>query len=284
MSIVSNVLMHRREEVPSAISHVGVLMFSRTGRPVRPCPPEPTPDQKKRFPMSKIDTRSLDTAFIPPGTPMFSDLMQHLEEATDLSPSRRRDLQSDLRRVAKALGRSPGDVPADAKWLQPRLSRVAPAALGLSAKSWSNALSDARAALLRCGIAQQRGRPKTDLTPEWDRLWALIRSSRDMTLKCALGRFVSFLSGQGVHPDAVCNEHALAFKEAVALNEISRSPETAYRLMVNGWNLAAQRIYVWPKQRLSAPSPAKAHPTAARGVSRELPNGSRPLRHLAGAS
>lgn len=56
-------------------------------------------------------------------------------------------------------------IPADPAWLQPRLARFAPAAIGLSAKSWSNVLSDARAALEFFGLAERRIRRKSDLTP-----------------------------------------------------------------------------------------------------------------------
>jgi len=81
---------------------------------------------------SKID---LDTAFVPVGTPMFTDLIATLKNDQSLKPTRRRDMISGLRRVAKAIGRAPQDVPCHGRWLQPRLAKIAPAAVKLSPKT-----------------------------------------------------------------------------------------------------------------------------------------------------
>lgn len=89
----------------------------------------------------------LTLAFVKVDTPMFAEVIDQLRSERSLSDGRRRDMISGLRRVAKALGLPPEDVPCDSRWLQPRLSKVTPAALGLAPKSWQNAVSDARAAL-----------------------------------------------------------------------------------------------------------------------------------------
>lgn len=44
--------------------------------------------------MINIDTKRLQTAFLPAGTSMFSDVMTKVAKSTDLSPSRRRDIKS----------------------------------------------------------------------------------------------------------------------------------------------------------------------------------------------
>lgn len=207
--------------------------------------------------MKRIDPKQLEKSFVPSGCPMFSDLVAKLAEEKGLSPNRIRDMISGLRRVAKALKRPMEDVPADPRWLQPRLSRMAPAALGLSPKAWTNILSDSRAALARYGIVERRYNRIDDLTPMWRQLWEIVLASRDPTLRPSLGRFVYFLNRQGVKPQDVSEEHALAYREALALNEISKSPEVAYRAAVNGWNLATRRIAEWPRKTLSLHSRQK---------------------------
>jgi hypothetical protein len=44
-------------------------------------------------------------------------------------------------------------------------------------------------------------------------------------LRPSFGRFVYFLNSQGVAPQEVSEEHALFYREELALNEISKSPE-----------------------------------------------------------
>ena len=98
--------------------------------------------------MISIAPDKLATAFLKPGTPTFAELLLRLKsDGVDLPDTRRRDLASGLRGIAKAVNQSPETVPADLGWLQPRLEKVAPAALGMTAKSWSNTLSNAKAAL-----------------------------------------------------------------------------------------------------------------------------------------
>ena len=204
--------------------------------------------------MTRIDPRQLDRAFAPVDAPMFSDLIAQVEADWTLPPTRRRDLASGLRRVAKALDRPPSDVPADPAWLQRRLSKISPVAIGLTPKSWSNALSDARAAMALFGIVRRRFRRTSDLGPEWRRLWTLVRASGDPSIPPALCRFVHFLDRLGVAPDAVREDHVLAYREAIEREEISRSPETASRAAANGWNLAVDRLPEWPRRKLALPS------------------------------
>jgi integrase len=203
--------------------------------------------------MKPLDHTRLDLAFVPRSVPMFAALIARIDAADDLSATRKRDLISGLRRVARALGRAPEEVPADPKWLQPRLAKVMPAALGLSLKGWQNAQSDARSAMAWAGIVKRRNRHIDDLSPSWRALWAQVLASQDATLPLALCRYVHFLNGLGVAPEEVRQPHAEAYMVALEADEISKSPQTAWRSAVNAWNLAATRIDGWPQIRLALP-------------------------------
>ena len=207
--------------------------------------------------MNQLTATPFDFAFVPTGTPMFSDLIEQITANEALSETRRRDLISGLNRVAKALNRAPQEIPAYGRWLQPRLEKLNPVALGLTVKSWQNAVSDARSAMTQCGLIERRWSRPSDLTPEWYTLWTTVLSMEDPTLPLALSRFVYFLSWEGVAPQDVRDEHAFEYLEAVTANEISKSPMVAYRAAVNGWNLAVKRVADWPRTRLTLPSNKK---------------------------
>lgn len=198
-----------------------------------------------------------DQAFVAPHTPMFADLIERLVKDDTVAELRRRDLISGLRRVASALGLPPSDVPCSGRWLQPRLSKINSAQLGITTKAWQNAVSDARSAMAHFGIMERRFSRIDDLTPEWQVLWSSVLEAKDKTLQPALCRFVHFLSGQGVRPDEVSDLHALAYREALIHNEISKSPDVAYRAPLTGWNLAVRRLTIWPRQTLAVPSRQK---------------------------
>lgn len=203
--------------------------------------------------MQHFRAHDLDLAFVPADVPRFSDLIKRLLEADDLSVTRKRDLISGLRRVAGALDRRPEDVPCDTRWLQPRVAKISPAALRLSVKAWQNVISDARSAMAWAGLVERRCNHRDDLTPGWAALWQVVLARKEHTISICLPRFVHFLNRAGILPHEVCEEHAIAFRDALALNEIGKSPETAYIAAINGWNQASRTIPGWPPITLTRP-------------------------------
>ena len=197
--------------------------------------------------------KSIETALMPASTPTFATVIQKLEADTALADLRRRDLISGLRRVAKALGRQPEETFAEPKWLQPRLSKVSPAVLGLTVKSWQNAVSDARSALVQVGIVNRRNRHTNDLQPSWRTLWMRVLMLRDNNLEAGLGRFIHFINNLGVAPDSVTQAHADAFLKGLQAEEIAKLPEASWRNAVNAWNHARDRVEDWPRIALVLP-------------------------------
>lgn len=257
MSSKVNNLVVLREDPHRKTWSLYSIVFSRSGTPDASCPPESQSDQKETHPMSKYSKISLDGIFVPPATPSFADLIAQLKTDTVLKPARRKDLMSGLRRVAEALHRTPAQVPADPRWLQPRLARIAPAAVGITTKTWQNTVSNARNAMVACGIVSKRQRRVSDLSPEWRELWDMVRASKDKSLLNPLPRFIFFLNRINVMPKDVRSDHALLYLDAVELNEISKAPRATYKQAVMGWNLAINRLPAWPRQRLEFPSQAK---------------------------
>lgn len=207
--------------------------------------------------MQRFNPKDLDSVFVPATCPTFGDLLQKLLTDDQLTSTRARDMASGLRRVAKALARLPEDIFCDARWLQPRLSKVQPAARGLTTKSWQNAVSDARAAMARYGVVKLKTNRIEDLSSLWQDLWQQAAASKDQSILSALRRFVYFLDRLGIAPTDVSNDHADAYRSCVEDQEISRSPDVAYRAAVNGWNLARKRFAVWPDIELTLPDRTK---------------------------
>lgn len=193
---------------------------------------------------------SIDLALLPVGTSSFADVLARLGADDGLSPVRKRDMMSGVRRTASALGRPPEAVPACPSWLQPRLARVAPAGIGLSPKTWSNAVSDMRAALIHVGVTDRRHRRSHDLGPLWRPLWEALLRSKDRTLTKALGRFVHFLDRLEVTPDGVEDAHIDLFRDALTESEVRRSPIKAADNALLAWNCAVERIEGWPSVKL----------------------------------
>ena len=201
MSIQVNGLDERREDPYRKNEFVYSIGFSRLGTGDTACPPEAQSDQKETNPMTEYSKIDLDDIFVPPATLSFADLIDQLATDDTVTPARRKDLESGLRRVADALARTLAQVPADPRWLQPRIARIAPAAIGVTTKTWQNTVSNARNAMVVCGIVTKRQRQACDLSPEWRALWDHVRASKDKSLQSPLPRFVFFLNRIGVAPE-----------------------------------------------------------------------------------
>src|SRR5690242_6608697 len=86
-----------------------------------------------------------------------SDVLAFLERA-GLSAIRHRDMVSAVKRVCAMAGAMPASVPAQAPHVRDILSRIRPAAHGISAKSYSNIRSLLAAALQLAGIIDPSAR------------------------------------------------------------------------------------------------------------------------------
>jgi integrase len=203
--------------------------------------------------VSKFSPSLQVAATLPKDTPSFADLLQRLEGA-DLPPMRKRDFASALRRVAEAISIPTDQCFAHSHWLQPRISAVSPAALGISPKTWSNVLSDLRGAIATLDQAKPRVNRRKDLSPDWRRLFEELVEADRTFVRFALSGFVFFLSRIGVPPAEVSNEDALSYRDSLVATQLRKDPEETYRKAVLSWNRAAAAHPFWPQQHLSAQS------------------------------
>ena len=139
--------------------------------------------------MTFIDPNLALQATLPVDVPTLADAIERIVNNTGLERTRRRDMASALRSIAKALGRPPEILPASAHWLQRRLERVHHEQLGVTAKTWRNITSNAISALRHLGFAQQVARGGNEpLSPAWTVLADAIKD--DMALHRGLSRFI----------------------------------------------------------------------------------------------
>ncbi|MEE8164179.1 MAG: hypothetical protein V3T64_01285, partial [Myxococcota bacterium] len=201
-------------------------------------------------PMNMIDPNLALKATLPMGVPTLADAIERVVKDHDLSETRRRDMASALRSIASAIGRPPEILPASVHWLEPRLERVHPEQLGISAKRWRNIASDATAALRHLGLAQRIARSRNEaLSPEWAKLARPI--SDNTALHRGLSRFIGFCSRLGVAPEEVDDDVVDAYRAALTDGLLLKRPMPLVRQVVLRWNQASAEITDWPQQRLT---------------------------------
>ena len=130
-----------------------------------------------------------------------ADLLAFLK-TSNLPERKRQELTSAIRTAARALGRSPEEIPADGRLLANRLKEVAPAAIGISRGRWNNVRALLRAAL-NLVKPMSPGRHRNDLLPEWAALCNKLVSRSD---KIALSRVLHYFSARWIGPHAVTED------------------------------------------------------------------------------
>jgi integrase len=200
----------------------------------------------------------LDVAFVPRSRISLASCINQLRGHTDLPAPRKRDLVSALLRLSAILDRAPEALPADPVWLQPRLSKIQPAAIGLKQKSWTNILSNAKAAFKVLGIVPRSHR-LADLSPLWAPLWQRVLQSGNIRVSRSLGRFVRCMDNLAISPDRVDLEAALLYKRALEEAELHDTPVESMYQAIRGWNRAVRDLPWWPGKVIEPPTRRKTY-------------------------
>jgi integrase len=174
-------------------------------------------------------------AKLPPST--LAEVLVSLRQETSISPTRMRDLQSAVNRVAKLLGQEPGAVTLDLPAISAKLASVNPIAVGVSAKTLSNLRCGFLTAVKVSGLKLVQHSAKTPLSPAWAGLMAQLSSKR---AHLGLSRFARYASATGIEPKEVNDAAIQGFIDAVLQGSLHRKPNDLHRQVTLIWNEVAK--------------------------------------------
>jgi integrase len=193
----------------------------------------------------RVSTALMDSAGAEQAS--LADLDAALEKNATLSPTRRRDLRSAARRVARLIGEESAQIPLDLAALRRRLAACLPAAAGITDKSFANIKSGFLAAVKASGIKSVH---RAAMTASWRKLMAELSSKR---MHLGLSRFARWCSGKGIEPGQVSDVVLADFIDAVRQGTLHRKPNELHRNVALNWNEAAKTCDL-ALQRLTVPS------------------------------
>jgi hypothetical protein len=125
-------------------------------------------DQEGVIPMSKKKNDNESTA------KTFADVITVIQNLEELSKTRRRDLISALRSMARFIEKDIELIPANTEWLRQRLRQIHPRQLRVSEKHFQNVKSAVIAALKMTIGNNKRLSAFPEMTPEFDHLYQAI--------------------------------------------------------------------------------------------------------------
>jgi integrase len=177
-----------------------------------------------------------------------ADVLGLLDEV-GLTGTRRRDMVSAVNRLCEMAGTTPASVRAEPSVLKDMLSRIRPAAHGVSAKSYSNLKSLLGAALQLAGVIDPSGRGSAKRHPEWGPLLEAIAD--DQRLSNGLAAFSNWCAGQGVSPGEVDDPIVQRFLTWLETRTLQPRPRDLVRRVPNIWNQASAKFNSWPATKLT---------------------------------
>src|SRR3954468_4940716 len=170
-----------------------------------------------------------------PPDPTLADVLRQLDRCPDLPPRQRADLRSAVITVGRVLDLPLAGTPARLDLLQPRLSRVLPAAHGLARQSWNTVRSRFGKALRQSGLQVLPGRDRSPLDTSWAEMRAKLKRR---THGACLSRFMHDCSARGIAPEAVDDAVLAAFRRTLLEGSLVRKPVIVAQRTVACWNQA----------------------------------------------
>ena len=149
-------------------------------------------------------------------------------------------------------GTMPACVCAGPAVLKEMLSRIRPAAHGVSAKSYSNLRSLFAAALQLAGVIDSLGRGTARQDPDWRTLLEAVAA--DQRLSNGLATFANWCAGQGTSPREVNDTVVQDFGMWLEAKTLHPKPRDLIRTVPRIWNEGRAKFDFWPATVLTIPS------------------------------
>lgn len=166
-----------------------------------------------------------------------NDLIGALERQKNLSETRRRDMRSATKGVARLLDDDPARIALDLPAISAKLATISPAAAGLTGKSFSNIRSNFMAAVKATGLKSIQRSAKQTLSARWNELISEQSTRRG---RIGLSRLAGYATTNGIEPEKVDDATIDAFIAAVRRGTLHRKPNDLHRKVTMIWNEAAQ--------------------------------------------
>lgn len=195
-----------------------------------------------------------DSPFVAKDAPRLSKVLGRLDEIEGISPTRRRDLKSAIRAVARLVGKTPEAAPANINWLHVRLKRIHPAEHGIKMKTFQNIKSDALKALELTGCSRDRKDWLARPSVAWAELLTSIPDKHD---RWKLTQLAQYCSAHEVVPSAIKDAHVIELRTALIEESFVNRPEHIAANAVKSWNRLKDQITGWPQITLAPPPPKK---------------------------
>lgn len=181
-------------------------------------------------------------------TPTFADVIDAIVGMQDLARTRRRDLISALKTMARFIAREVEHVPANTEWLRQRLRQTHPRQLRVSEKHFQNVKSAVLSALRMTVSNNKRHAAFPEMAAAFQ---CLFEAVPDRMQSYKLSRLFRFCSTRGLSPEDVCDQTIADFEAALIEDTLHKDPGKVVREAALTWNKMRGVVANWPNQSLT---------------------------------
>jgi hypothetical protein len=182
--------------------------------------------------------------------PSFADAIHAIEAAKTLPPQHKTHWSCSLRQIGHALGAPLETIPARWTSVRFRVKALHHVLAGCREKTLQNHKPNVRTALLWFRDEHDAASRGVPLTADWQRLCDRIEQ---IGPKRRLSGLMRYCSGKGVAPGAVTQETLEAYIAYRGAATRLSTNIAAQREVARAWNVCADNVLGWPKQRLIEP-------------------------------
>lgn len=183
-----------------------------------------------------------------PAPATLADAVAFYHDANSEHP-RKAAIRSALRAVGRGIGLPLDQISADPIRLRELLASASAGNAGVKPSSWRSIKSQALTALREAGVDLATGRDPTTISPGW----AQLLEGADRRAAIGLGRFLKYLSREGIQPTTVAADAFSRWRQELIATSPNANPETSYRQMVRLWKVCERRIAGWPRIEVDSP-------------------------------
>ncbi len=162
-----------------------------------------------------------------------ADVLDAVDRAPNLSATRKRDLRSDVKAIARWLDRPASSINADAAILRPLLDRLHHVQIGVSEKRLRNAISNLSAAIKLAAVSHSPKRRTPYRTPEWKA--RLVACEKDWE-RHRLAGLATYCSERGIEEGDVNDAVIQAYRDHLDRENLRKDPDKATKMTVQTWN------------------------------------------------